>query len=114
MAWLTQNWYWILLALGVFLLMRRGGMGCGMGGHRRAPNEPGSHQHGQANGPTTHLDGPARDPVNGHPVDQAHALTSIFDGQTYYFESEQSREEFNKDPQRFAGGGMHRHHHGGC
>nr|WP_245841681.1 YHS domain-containing protein [Paraburkholderia ribeironis] len=39
----------------------------------------------------------------------AHALTSLFDGRTYYFESEESRSEFNKDPQRYAGGGMRRH-----
>ncbi|WP_230951680.1 YHS domain-containing protein [Burkholderia diffusa] len=84
-----------------------------MGGHRRAPHEPGSRQDGPTNGAAPHLDGSPRDPVNGQPVDQAHALTSIFDGQTYYFESEQSREEFNRDPQRFAHGGTHRHH-GGC
>jgi len=51
------------------------------------------------------------DPVNGHPIDRGQALTTIFDGRTYYFESEASRETFNRDPQRFAGG-MHRHH--GC
>jgi YHS domain-containing protein len=101
MEWLAQNWFWIVLALGVFLLMQRGGMGCGMAGNRRQPHEHSSHE-----------GGPPRDPVNGHPVDATHALTTIFDGRTYYFESEQSRAEFNKDPQRFAGGGMHRHHHG--
>ncbi len=31
MSWLSQNWIWILLALGMVFMMRRGGMGCGMG-----------------------------------------------------------------------------------
>jgi YHS domain-containing protein len=101
MEWLSQDWLWILLALAVFVLMRRGGMSCGMGGFRREPHEHPSREAG-----------PPRDPVNGHSVDPTHALTSIFDGRTYYFESEESRSEFNSDPQRFAGGGMHRHHHG--
>lgn len=101
MDWLSQNWYWIALAAFVFLMMRRGGMGCGMGGTRRAPHEHDSRD-----------DGTPRDPVNGHMIDRDHALTTIFNGHTYYFESESSREEFNKDPQRFAGG--IRRHHGGC
>ncbi len=34
MEFLQANWLWILLGLGaVWLLSRRGGMGCGMGGH---------------------------------------------------------------------------------
>nr|WP_254606684.1 YHS domain-containing protein [Burkholderia contaminans] len=58
-------------------------------------------------------DGSERDPVNGHPIDREHALTSIFDGRTYYFESEESRSVFNRNPQHFVGGRVHRHH-GGC
>lgn len=103
MNWLSQNGYWIVLALVMFLMMRRGGMGCGMGTGRHAPRE--DHSHHDSDGAAL------RDPVNGHPVDRAHALTTIFDGRTYYFESEASRETFNQDPQRFAGG-VHRRHHG--
>jgi len=34
MEFLQANWFWILLGLGVvWLAFRRGGMGCGMGGH---------------------------------------------------------------------------------
>ena len=34
--WITANWIWIVLALGVgWFLLRRGGAGCGMGGHGR-------------------------------------------------------------------------------
>lgn len=32
MSWLTQNWVWIVVAIGLIWMMRRGGMpGCGMG-----------------------------------------------------------------------------------
>lgn len=32
--WIGANWIWILLGIGVLWFMfRRGGMGCGMGGH---------------------------------------------------------------------------------
>lgn len=34
MEWLVANWVWILIGLGaVWFFLRRGGMGCGMGGH---------------------------------------------------------------------------------
>ena len=34
MDWLTQNWLWIVFAIGAVWLFRRGGLaGCGMGGH---------------------------------------------------------------------------------
>ncbi|SIT48082.1 membrane hypothetical protein [Paraburkholderia ribeironis] len=40
MQWISQNWFWIVLALAVFLLMRRGVMGSGMGVY-----SGGSHEH---------------------------------------------------------------------
>lgn len=82
-------------------MMRRGAMGCGMVGHRQ-------HRYEHDSSRTE----PSRDPVNGHMVDGSHALTSIFNGQTYYFDSEESRSEFNKDPQRYAV--QRTHHHHGC
>lgn len=39
MQWLSQNWIWIVFAIGIVLLMRRGGLGCGMKGHHH-------HRHG--------------------------------------------------------------------
>jgi len=105
MEWLSRNWVWIVLALGVFYMMRRGGMG-GMGGHRHASDGQQDQRIPEDRTP--------RDPVNGHALDTTHALTSVFDGTTYYFESEQSREEFNKDPQRFARDGSRHRRHGGC
>jgi hypothetical protein len=32
--WISANWLWLLLGIGlVWFLFRRAGMGCGMGGH---------------------------------------------------------------------------------
>jgi len=46
--WIMANWIWILLAIGAgWFVLRRGGMGWGMGGHgshggaRQARQEPG-------------------------------------------------------------------------
>lgn len=102
MEWLSQNALWILFAVGVIVLMRRGGMMCGMGRHR----------HGFGGG-SKHPDEIPRDPVTGNPVDKDKALVSIFQGHTYLFESESSRAEFEKNPQQFAHNQTH-HHHGGC
>jgi hypothetical protein len=64
MEFLRANWFWILLGVGaVWFLFRRGGMGCGMGGHgshdsrtsrdmRDAPPAQGSHDgHGSEKSP---------------------------------------------------------------
>jgi len=42
------------------------------------------------------------DPVNGLMVDPATAPKTTYQGQTYYFSSEQSRKEFLQDPAKFA------------
>lgn len=42
------------------------------------------------------------DPVNGLTVDPATAPKTTYQGQTYYFSSEQSKTEFLKNPARFA------------
>jgi YHS domain-containing protein len=42
------------------------------------------------------------DPVNGLMVDPATAPKTTYQGQTYYFSSEQSRKEFLENPARFA------------
>jgi hypothetical protein len=73
MEWLSQNALWILFAVGMIVLMRRGGMMCGMGRHR----------HG-FDGGSKHPDEIPRDPVTGHPVDKDKALVSIFQGTPIY------------------------------
>ena len=53
MEFLQANWLWILLGVGaVWFLSRRGGMGCGMGGHgshgshgSRGSKNPGESAH---------------------------------------------------------------------
>lgn len=100
MEWLSQNAIWILLAIGLVFLMCRGGMGCGIGGHGHHDRRPGPES--------------PRDPVTGQQVDKTRALTSVFREKIYYFESESSRAEFEKDPQRFSPAQEQHHHHGGC
>jgi hypothetical protein len=39
--WIGGNWVWLLLGVGlVWFLLRRGGMGCGMGGHGGHAHHP--------------------------------------------------------------------------
>ncbi|MGH2400959.1 MAG: YHS domain-containing protein, partial [bacterium] len=42
------------------------------------------------------------DPVNGLMVDPATASKATYQGQTYYFSSEQTRKEFLQNPAKFA------------
>jgi YHS domain-containing protein len=46
--------------------------------------------------------GKQMDPVNGLMVDPATAPTTVYQGQTYYFSSEESRKEFLANPAKFA------------
>jgi YHS domain-containing protein len=43
-----------------------------------------------------------KDPVNGLMVDPAKAPKTTYEGQTYYFSSEQSRKAFLSNPGKFA------------
>lgn len=46
MSWLSQNWIWLVFAIGVlFLVTRRGGAGCGHSSHQE-------HAHDVAGGGT--------------------------------------------------------------
>lgn len=46
--------------------------------------------------------GRVMDPVNGLTVDSASAPKTTYQGQTYYFSSEQSRKEFLENPAKFS------------
>ena len=130
MDWLTQNWVWILLALGAVWLFSRGGLaGCGMGGHGghtghggRAGPAPGGTSSGVA-GPPRYQDSAggspekAVDPISGSEVLTAHALTAGYQGRIFYFESPENRQRFEAAPQKYAPNAapapqQHRHH--GC
>src|SRR5581483_8827174 len=103
MQWLTENWVWILFAVGIFLLMRRGGMGCGMG----------MQQHGMHG--DSREEGEPHDPVSKRAVDPNKALSSVFRGTVYLFESQETRAQFEQNPEQYArqDTGQHRHHHHG-
>lgn len=112
MAWLSENWLYLLALAGVMLFMRLGGMRCGFG-------RPHAHERRDA-GPSTD-DTSANDPVSGRAVDPRSAVATLYHGQAYYFESRDNRDRFEGDPASFAGPSAerkaspdHRQHHGGC
>ncbi len=124
MEWLTQNWIFVIGAIGLFWLMRRGGMGCGHGGgdhHRRTAHDGHDDQH------RTHDDGgspaqpPAQimDPVSGQPIDPRTAVASVHRGAPVYFASRANRDRFETSPEDFpvskspTSGAQH-HRRGGC
>lgn len=102
------NWTWILIAAAtLWFFMRRGGLnGHGMGGHHRRTHGSDHHHgndHGSAGSPAD--GGPAAaalDPVSGNAVRTDRALTSVFDGRAYYFESDETRKRFEAEPQKYA------------
>jgi YHS domain-containing protein len=47
----------------------------------------------------------SQDPICGLWVEETQALESEFEGQLYYFCSEDCRAEFNDDPERYVGWG---------
>lgn len=115
MNWLTQNWVWIVVAIGLIWMMRRGGMpGCGMG---HANHGGGSSGH-ESNTPPPEKAGKSSDPVSGKEVDIQHAITSYYGGRVYYFESPETRQRFEASPEKYASPAAssaqraHRHH--GC
>jgi YHS domain-containing protein len=66
-----------------------------------APSAP--HVHGTTGKPAAEVkDGKVMDPVTGLMVDPATAPKTTYQGQTYYFSSEQSRKEFLANPAKFA------------
>lgn len=109
--------YFALLA-GLFFLMMRVGcgshvMGHGHGRHERH-NEPGSALPagtGRWAAPAM-----ATDPVCGMTVNTDTAKSSIYNGTVYYFCSAEHRDQFEADPDRYAGCQTEtrvlEHHHG--
>lgn len=124
MDWLAQNWVWIALAVGAAWMLGRGGLaGCGMGGH-------GSHAaHGGGAGPAPGGTLPgggdaigaapekAVDPVSGHEVLTTHAVTAVYQGRSFYFESPENRQRFEAAPEQYARSAApapQEHRHRGC
>lgn len=113
MQWLSENWIWILLAIGIFLFMRHGRPGHG--------HSYGGGHHGSHHGSTGHgeLERRPKDPVSGENVDPAAAPNTSYRGRVYYFASRANRDAFEADPARYASPGDghddgHRRHRHGC
>ena len=101
MDWLTQNWIYLLLLVGVILFMRFGGMGCGFGG-RHAHPAPGPKQQDAEDAPIE--SSPPTDPVSRRTVDPTTAVATMYQGRAYYFESRENRDRFEASPAQFAAG----------
>lgn len=97
MAWISQNWGYILLVIGVLYLMNRGGMGCGHGGGG-AHHRGGGHDEDDIR-----LESEANiDPVNGQAVDPQTAVSTVYQGRAYYFSSRENRNRFEAAPEHYA------------
>ena len=117
MEWLTQNWIFVAAAVGIFLLMRRGGMGCGAGGGHHGGTNHHSHQGGHGDGSSAGPVEQAIDPVSGKPVDTSRAVTALYRGAPVYFESRENRERFEAAPEQFPiteAAPPRQRRHGGC
>ncbi|MBN8904777.1 MAG: YHS domain-containing protein [Rhodospirillales bacterium] len=127
MAWLSQNWIWIVGAIALFLFMSRMG-GCGMGRSRRSPEHS---DRIDDRTPITNDQGfrPVSDPVSGHSLASTGArISSVYHDRAYFFESAENRNEFEAHPEKYAGSSSdpgvpvgaapsdqrQRHHHRGC
>lgn len=95
MAWLGQNWVYILLVIGVIFMMRRGGMGCG--------SSAGRHHHSENSESAPQPKSESNiDPVSGQTVDPQTAVTSAYQDRIYYFASRENRDRFEASPEQFA------------
>ncbi len=115
MQWLSQNWLWIILAIGIFLLMRRGGM---RHGHSHG-NDGHAQQDRERDGPHADPHTRPKDPVNGEIVNPETALNSMYQGRVDYFASRENRDAFEASPAQYASRAgerdeAHRHHRHGC
>ena len=99
MASISQYWVWILVAIvGYFLLTRMAGCSRGHsishGGDHGGGNEKPLSDQG---GPRTALD-----PVNRHSVVVGGtAISAVYGGRAYYFESRENRDAFEHDPEKY-------------
>lgn len=135
MSWLSQNWLWVALAVGIAWWLLRGGL-AGHGGHGHAGGHGGGAGgllggHGGSHGghgeqPESHVPEAAVDPVGGEAVRTTQALTSVYQGKIYYFASKETRDRFEAAPQDYAhkaaghavrsaeNAGARPHRRGGC
>lgn len=115
MTWLSENWLWLAVAIGGFLLMTRMhgmGMGCGMAGGHHGGSQS-SHPDQESGGITIDHDtranlGPSGtiDPVSRRPVSpEAPHVLSAYNGLVYWFESRDNRDAFEREPEKYLADG---------
>ena len=117
MGFLSMNWLWISIAIGVaFYLFRRksgahtGGYGADVRNLLDGLRRGGQQGHGGHAGhdvPPSSGSSPvapeaAIDAVGGEPVSTAKALTSLHQGRVYYFSSKENRDRFEASPEEYA------------
>lgn len=121
MEWLGQNWLWVVVAIAVVAIALRRGRGRSQ--HMQSVGETGSterHGHGANSRANAHE---ATDPVTGAALRTDHALSSVYAGRIFYFESADTRQRFEANPEGFSRGATGvpvaseaapRHRHHGC
>lgn len=114
MNWLAQNWLWIVLGVVVLAVLNRGTR------YRRQSLGHPCNDIPEVPEPADR----AVDPVTNKTISTAGAVTSLYQGRVYYFESAENRQRFEASPghyvreapaRRTAGHDARGHRHGrGC
>jgi YHS domain-containing protein len=102
MQWITQNWIWIVVAIGVFYFMTRmPGMGRSMGSMRRGyGRDSGAPPADRGTGSNT-----AFDPVSRRAVTTGgSAISAVYHDRAYYFENREDRDAFEAEPEKYIAG----------
>ena len=110
MSWLSQNWIWVVLGVGVlFVLGRyraRGGLSARGYGRSDQSRPSDGFGHGFAGSEHPDQSGPAIDPVTREDVATASALTSMYQGRLYYLATAENRQRFETAPAQYAREGL--------
>ena len=117
MSW--QSVLYFLAWAGAFALMMRFGCGAHVMGHGHGHAGPSGATGDAPQGDGMAAPEKAVDPVCGMPVRTAEAKTSAYQGQVYYFCSQNCREKFEAAPTSFATQSntatqRQEHQHGSC
>jgi len=102
MDWLSQNWLWVVIGIGVAYYMFRGNLGGQMGrGGGSGSGDSGNASYADSRAAASAPEA-AVDPVSGEAVRTAQAVTSLYQDKIYYFASKENRDRFETAPQDYA------------